>query len=1000
MEDIADLIDNITPIPCTSTNDPELVRRLLLTNPTLKIFSMNIRSIKKNFDELLILLTDLGSDFDIIVLSECWIQENFIPKTIRNYNHYNTLHNQTQNDGVIVYIKNHVTHSVKEIKIKNANCLQIQLDDHTTLLTMYRSPNTYNITPFIHSLHEILSSIEHCQNTFIIGDLNINIINKMHPQANEYLNTLTLLGYFPAVTAPTRESIANNSSCIDHVFIKSELVSKSIVYQSTVTDHYAIITSLSQKNHKSPPITSPQEKISYETLLNHVSKENWEPIYSCTDVTSACDLFINTLRNHLADATSYTKSKRNRSDTKLKPWITAGILHCIRKRDKIHNFCRKNPNDYESFLFYKRYRNICKKIIANVKRDYYQKQISEATGDKKKIWNIIKDIADINKTNTPIVKINIEDQTLNVNSDPKKISDHFNQFFSNIGANLAKNILDRYNVSEKDLANNIPASNLSYNPFYFTPSTETEILDLISSLKNSNSAGIDHLSTKNIKHIQKYIASPLKHIINLSFKTGIFPNSLKQATVIPIFKTGDKLSVNNYRPISLLSPISKIIEKAVKNRLYKFLEDNKILSDNQYGFRKGRSTSDAIAALTKIVSYNLDLGRKPLAVFLDLAKAFDTVSHPLLLKKLQQIGITGIPYTWFESYLTNRTQQTLIHSDKTNISKKLSMSYGVPQGSVLGPLLFLIYINTLCSMDIGGKILSFADDTVLIFEDEAWQSVINKTNIGLIKVRHWLDTNLLTLNIDKTQYMTFSIRKHNFPNNCPKPIIHSCSHNINTPETSPNINCTCLTLKSSKEVKYLGIIIDDQLRWEAHISDTVKRLRKLCHIFCSLRSILDLKTLRSVYFALFQSIATYGIMGWGGCSESVINPIITVQKLILRIIFKCQPTHPSNVLFTKIRVLDIRQLFTKTSLSYIRKTNLLVAPQHQVHTRFSSNLGCVVPKTRTTFAQRQFWFIAPKIYNALSTDIKSTLAISLFTIRVQHWIFEMGRAFFKEYMTS
>ena len=406
---------------------------------------------------------------------------------------------------------------------------------------------------------------------------------------------------------------------------------------------------------------------------------------------------------------------------------------------------------------------------------------------------------------------------------------------------------------------------------------------------------------------------------------GVFPSALKHAIVVPIHKTGDKSNLKNYRPISLLPCLSKLFEKCIKNRLINFLEKNNLLHENQFGFRRNLCTNDAIMSVTSKLIQELDAGNKCLGIFLDLQKAFDTVSHNVLLDKLDKMGIRGIALKLFSSYLSNRTQSTKINDHLSETSK---VNIGIPQGTVLGPILFVIYLNDLFKIDVSkysGSLHSYADDTVVIFSGLNWEETYLNSNKGINIIKEWLDANLLSLNISKTTLIPFSLT------------IHGLDHSdINRNVTIHNCNlnsCACPALNCSTQVKYLGIIVDQHLKWNKHISFLCNRLRKTIHKFSILRSYLPVNVLRIVYLALVQSIIQYGILGWGGIGKSNLTPLILLQKRIIKICLHKPLDYPTKLIYQEFGVLNIEQIYKYILLSYFQKNrnNFKIVPHCKFH---------------------------------------------------------------------
>ena len=345
-------------------------------------------------------------------------------------------------------------------------------------------------------------------------------------------------------------------------------------------------------------------------------------------------------------------------------------------------------------------------------------------------------------------------------------------------------------------------------------------------------------------------------LINLSISWGIVPDKLKIARVIPIFKGEDEQLVQNYRPISVLPFFSKKNEKIVATYIIEFLEDNSVFYNYQFGFRKSHSTSHAIITLVERVSKALDMGKYVVGVFLDLKKAFDTVDHTILLRKLEQYGIRGKTLRWFESYLSNRTQYVEYNNSKSDTE---IITYGVPQGSILGPLLFIIYMNYFSrSSDLLFSIL-FADDTSVFIEGTNLTNISQILNTELENVNIWLKANKLTVNIKKTHYMMF----------------HRTRIKLNT---NFKILINNNIIDHTNNTKFLGVIIDNKMNWSAHIHYIKNKISKSIGILFKIRNFLDNYTLRSVYFTFIYPYLIYCVEVWGNTHDCHLDPLIKIQE--------------------------------------------------------------------------------------------------------------------------
>lgn len=478
--------------------------------------------------------------------------------------------------------------------------------------------------------------------------------------------------------------------------------------------------------------------------------------------------------------------------------------------------------------------------------------------------------------------------------------------------------------------------------------------------------------------IKDHILTPLIHIFNNSLQQSIFPENFKSSLIKPLFKSGEKTKINNYRPIALTSNLAKSLEKIVKKRLMIFLEQHNVLSPNQFGFRQGRGTQDALFTLSSEISHAIENGEKCITVFLDLAKAFDTVSHPILLKKLEALGIRGNANNWFETYLRGRKQKVVLGEHK---SEELVTRYSVPQGTVLGPPLYLVYSNELCNLPLKGKTIAFADDTAIIFKGKTWEEVFTTAENELRKVTKWLNDNLLTLNIQKTKFVAFSLTQSGLPiqNSIS---LHSCQLNMPIP-------CTCPKIERTPTITYLGVDMDEKLTWEPHCQKLTTRLRKLIHKFVQLREILDPKALKAVYYALVESLISYGIIIWGGAASITVDPVYKVQKLLLRVMNRKHPLYPSELLYRECEVLNIRQTFIYKAVIHLHTNPNIHQRRLHTHSTRIRDTQLLLPKVNKTFTQRQANYAATKVYNQLPAEIKQHTRFR-FKKELQIWLINRG----------
>ena len=386
------------------------------------------------------------------------------------------------------------------------------------------------------------------------------------------------------------------------------------------------------------------------------------------------------------------------------------------------------------------------------------------------------------------------------------------------------------------------------------------------------------------------IALPMAEIFNSMIRSGVFPDDLKIAKVIPLYKSGDSSLFTNYRPISLLPAFSKVFERLIYNRLHSFLEKYNILFTSQYGFRKQSSTEHATLELIDSVVNALNDKHYALAVFIDLSKAFDTLDHNILLDKLWHYGIRGVPHKLFKSYLEHRKQFVI---NKDTMSDYQSTKCGVPQGSILGPLLFLIYINDMPLSSHTAQFILFADDTSLLFKSKDLSSLTINVNSELTKISHWISANKLSLNIGKTKCMLFQNTQNQIPNH-EEIILHGNK------------------IEKVDHFKFLGIWIDKNLNWKKNTNEKCKKIAQLLAIINKVKPLLQSCTLKQIYNALVQPHLSFGLLAWysnirGNLTN--ISRLFKLQKKAVRLIDKSKFIAHTDPIFKKFNILKLEDLF-------------------------------------------------------------------------------------------
>ena len=432
--------------------------------------------------------------------------------------------------------------------------------------------------------------------------------------------------------------------------------------------------------------------------------------------------------------------------------------------------------------------------------------------------------------------------------------------------------------------------------FFISPYTKEEIIEIILSFKPKKSAGPNSIPTKILRLLTDDISEHLSIIFNTSFATGIFTEKLKVEKVIPIHKKDSKLEWSNYRPISLLSNIDKILEKLMHNRLMKFLTEQKILYLKQFGFRKKFSTAHPIINLIDSIENAFDQNKFACGVFIDLKKTFDTFDHDILLKRLWHYGIRGIANDWFKSYLTNRMQYVSINNIPSGLIK---VNCRVPQGSVLGPLLFLVYINDLHNSIRFSSPFHFADDTGLLNIQDSMHAINRTLNKDLRELSFWLNANKIELHVAKTEIILFKTRNKNYHADLK---IKLCRKRIHV----------------SQYVEYLGVFIDENLNWKKHVNKISTKLIKGNGMLSKLRHFVNKDILLSVYYGIFHSYLAYLCLVWGQAKFS-LDRITLLQKRAIRILHSAAYRDHTSPLFRRSKVLKFVHIVSLENRIFVNK---------------------------------------------------------------------------------
>ena len=900
------------------------------------ILTLNVDGILSKIDELRLMVAIFGYQgiyIDAICIQESHLDNSFKSDTpciqIEGYDCIPQERYCGQKGGLITYIKSSYDSTQFNLGQRSDiwEGLYVEVKDDKGFRIMigniYKPPrnnnNNANIDKFTKELKPILQALdnEKCD-VALAGDWNINLLLlNERLKFQSFFDELTNCSLFPKITYPTR---IGNHSCtlIDNIFCKltqnTVNYNSGIVY-SNISDHFPCFVAIKLRNKisKQPQslikqtISTPEAVENLKNdLMAHDFSQDLPSLLSeeVADPNTSYDIFIKRVIE-LKNKNMPTKLvKFNKHKHKKQPWMTDGILKSIIYRDKLlikHRQLKQGTSEHtESKLNLKSYNSILKKSIREAKIHFYFEIFNKYKFDIKNTWKNINKL--ITKSSVKEIK------QLRVNGNKidcgQQIADEFNKFFANIGSKLASTI----NTQNKKPFNHYLKKNI-LSSFTFELYEIEDTDKLIKSLKTKDSFGPDGVSTKLVKAIAPGILLPLTIILNQSLLTGIFPDSLKIAKVIPLYKKEDRELPDNYRPVSLLNAMSKIFERAAYNQLYKYFQDNKLFYKHQYGFRTQHSTEMASIELIDQIFHDLDKKKNPIAIYMDLSKAFDTLDHKILLSKLQYYGIHGMALNWFSNYLSNRKQYVEVNGYKSSL---LPLNTGVPQGSILGPLLFLIYMNDIPNSSDLFNFLLFADDTSLktFINSKLPNFSINATsntiNTEIQKVHDWLAVNKLSLNVKKTKFMVFY------------------TSNKDISQIIPSLMIGGKPIERVKNFDFLGLTINEKMSWKSHVNKISNKVSKYVGVLNRLKRYLPGHILKIIYVSLIQSNLNYSLMNWGfNCGR-----LKKIQKKAIRIVCGSKYLGHSTPLMKKIGILRLEDMFKLNMLKWYFKYTKKQLPEY------------------------------------------------------------------------
>lgn len=922
----------------------------------------NVRSLLPKISEISLFLHRTKTA--IFAVSETWLDETVTDGEI-NIDGYNVLRQDRNRHGggVCIFIKNSLNYDVKSISIPSFECLFIDIllpsTKPITFGVCYRPPND---TSFLANLESALDYLNADNEIYLMGDFNI-CTKQRSSLSKSYLELLRRFSFSQIIDQPTR--ITNQtSSLIDHVLSNVKgIVKKSGVLDVSLSDHQ--FTFFLRGRARNPCLAPVIRR--FRSLKNYcktafcdkLSQVDWSHVLRDTNVESALQSFINTLLSVIDEIAPYNQIRVKHDSA---PWMCGEILAGIRRRDALFKRFKRDKSNGVLYAAYCKQRNTVQRDIKSAKSEYFRRRLNECEGDSGKLWRRLSSLGyGETKNKSSIILEKDGDKCF----DSPSVATIFNDFFTNIASNLV-NMLPSpsgiFSTSSRCFIDFYHRKGIFGPSFTLMPVSRHFITQQLLSFNPGKSTGLDDISPRFLHDGAEFLAEPIGHIVNCSILTETVPSGLKQAKVIPIFKKGSTLDPGNYRPVSILSSISKVLERAVNSQLVDYLNSKNLFYEYQSGFRGKYSTDTCLINLTDHIKGETRKGNLVGMVLIDLRKAFDTVDGDILLEKLSAMGVTSLE--WFRSYLFDRGQCTEVDGTRSCF---LDVTCGVPQGSILGPTLFLCYVNDLAS-SLNCRLSLYADDSALVFAGEKAADIASFLSNELSLCKKWLVDNRLSLHVGKTESILFGTRKR----------VNKAS--------GFTITCDGEAVKRVTTVKYLGVTLDQYLSFDGYIDGVCNKADGKLSFLYRYSSVLDAGTRRLLCDALVSSTLTYCVSSWyPGLGVRLRSRLDTIQRKMVRYVNGWRPrSHVGEAEITALGWLPFPKRVTFFRLCHLFKVKTGQAPSYLArdfrpttsvhsHSTRGSEHNYVVDSQ--LFPPNTFHYSTVRDWNKLPTALKSTASL-------------------------
>ena len=905
---------------------------------------------------------------DILCITETWLLPS-IPDAFANILHYNIYrYDKGRGGGTCIYVRDDFKATLINLNIHKMEgiddiWLNIQCRKLPSIIvgSIYRHPHSSNAT-FEYLLDSFRAVSLRNKPIFILGDLNDNLLIP-NAKLSKIIKSAKLC---QLIDRPTR--ITPYSSTLLDVIItnKPEIVIRFDVSLSEIADHDNISVHINiSKPKREPDIKTLRnlENYNQEIFCNSILDQtlNLNMLLNTDDVNKQLEIFNNVFNKCLNKCAPVITKVVGRPYA---PWIKGEIHLEMKARNETQKRLKRDRYNPVLYNEYKQKKKRVKSMIHTAKSNYFKEEIKKCNNTKD-TWKAIKRII----PSKSYTKCNYGDTMGKANK--------FNHFFANVGKETYEKTQEILSDNNELLDMNPPRNmDLHSNIELFRPqpaTVETVILTL-QHLNNSSAYGSDGIPTRFIKDSLLIIAYYVTVIINTSIVTGFYPSLWKYPFIAPLLKKGDIDDPNNFRPVSILPVLSKVLEKIVADQLMSHLESNRLLSKTQHGFRRNLSTETALIKITNEIYSNIDNKHISLLILTDLSKAFDSVSHEVLLQKCSELAIDSF---WFQDYLKDRIQSVRIGDTISDIT---NVDYGVPQGSILGPILFLIYVNDMSRYIYEGLLVQYADDAQVVISDhiDNLQELVAKAEHILSKVKEYFLKNGLLLNAKKTQCIF--IGTHQYINRIPEDIKISCGNESIIP---------------SYHVKNLGLHMDRFMSFNVHIDEVCKKVTGILMYINRMKDSFDISTRSQIVQSLALSIINYCFIIWGTTNTTQLDRVQKLQNFAAKVAIggarkydhvspiikqlKWLKIKEKNIYDTCIMVFKILNHNFPSWLISFQTVNEI----RNVETRQSNDL--YVDRTRTDMGARSLKSRGPFLWNVLPLHVKNTNSLNVFRNKLKNY---------------